>query len=65
MITKIGRLEKLTVLQISLIIQRASKVNSCYNNVEYSTSKIVHITSSTMTLARIKSMVRTVDFWFC
>ena len=37
----------LILLQISLTIQMSSKVNS-NNNVEYFTSKIVHITRSTM-----------------
>jgi hypothetical protein len=35
-----------TLLQVTLPFPRSSKVNSCDNNIEYSTSKIVKITSS-------------------
>ena len=36
------------LLLITLTFQRSSKVNSSDNTIEYSTSKIVHITISTM-----------------
>ena len=36
---KLSRLKKLRLLQITLTIQRSSKVNSCDNNVEYSTAQ--------------------------
>ena len=47
---KLGRLNKLTVLLVSLTIQRSSKVNISDKTIEYSTSKIVYITRSTMKL---------------
>ena len=37
-----------SVIVLSLTIQRTSKVNNSDNNVEYSISEIVHITSSNM-----------------
>jgi hypothetical protein len=47
---KFARLEKLTLLQVTLTNQHPSKVNSCDNNVEYSTSRIFYITISNMKL---------------
>jgi hypothetical protein len=41
-------LPKSTLLQVTLIFQHTTKVNSSDNNVEYTTSKIVYITSSNM-----------------
>ncbi len=34
---KLGRQKKLTLLQVTLTFQKASKVNSSDNNIEYST----------------------------
>ena len=45
---KFSELNKLRLLLVSLTIQRASEVNSCDNNIEYSTSRIVYITRSNM-----------------
>ena len=46
----LGWFNKLRLLRVSLTIQHPSKVNSCDNNVEYSTSRIVYITRRNMKL---------------
>ena len=51
---KSGRLNKLTLLQVSLIIQHTTKVNISHKTVEYSTSKIVNIISSNMNSCQIQ-----------
>jgi len=43
-----------TLLLVTLTIQKSSKVNSCDNNVEYSTSRIVYITCSNMNSGKIQ-----------
>jgi len=51
---KSGRLNKLILLLVPLTFQYISKINSCDNTFEYSTSKIVHITSSNMNSCHIQ-----------
>ena len=53
-----------TLLQVTLPFPRSSKVNSCDNTVEYSTSKIVYITRSNMNSCIFKLMALYVDFMF-
>ena len=51
---KLGRLKKLRLLLVSLTFQRTSKVNISDNTVEYSTSKIVNVTTSNMNFCHIQ-----------